>query len=325
MYDLAVHCALVEVPPVPGGGLKRILSSSPSLSRSRFNQRLRSSGCKNQLLPHPCALVGPSAAMAAGDVMELGEDDASLGWLGRGRGAVGRAVGVLKLPRMGWSQELGARQREALGWQHLAFRRQGLSQACYSRFQTDVKHNNTPSGVSPVHQFHVLLLFPLQKAAAHMICLHSLQKVHSCCTVYSGQPLLHSPAQLCPAARAGFSPQPHPLCCPWLFLSALPPPWGMISQPCSTKPWGFLCHHSSQRGAFPSFPRSPKHQLSFLRKKRGRNISRRVTVLSMSCIAHALAKCTTAYLHLPRGPALPKAPMHSLRASCQHLRDNWNK
>lgn len=33
MYDLAVHCALVEVPPVPGGGLKRILSSSPSPSR----------------------------------------------------------------------------------------------------------------------------------------------------------------------------------------------------------------------------------------------------------------------------------------------------
>lgn len=47
MYDLAVHCALVEVPPVPGGGLKRILSSSPSPSRSCFNQRLRrSSGCK---------------------------------------------------------------------------------------------------------------------------------------------------------------------------------------------------------------------------------------------------------------------------------------
>jgi len=46
MYDLAVHCALVEVPSVPGGGLKRILSSSPSPSPSRFNQRLRSSGCK---------------------------------------------------------------------------------------------------------------------------------------------------------------------------------------------------------------------------------------------------------------------------------------
>lgn len=45
MYDLAVHCALVEVPPVPGGGLKRILSSSPSPSRSRFNQHLWSSGC----------------------------------------------------------------------------------------------------------------------------------------------------------------------------------------------------------------------------------------------------------------------------------------
>lgn len=46
MYDLAVHCALVEVPPVPGGGLKRILSSSPSPSQSRFNQHLWSSGCK---------------------------------------------------------------------------------------------------------------------------------------------------------------------------------------------------------------------------------------------------------------------------------------
>lgn len=79
MYDLAVHCALVEVPPVPGGGLKRILSSSPSPSRSHFNQRLRSSGCKNQLLPHPCALVGPSDSMAAGEVMELGEHDDSLG------------------------------------------------------------------------------------------------------------------------------------------------------------------------------------------------------------------------------------------------------
>lgn len=313
MYDLAVHCALVEVPPVPGGGLKRILSSSPSPSWSRFNQRLRSSGCKNQLLPQPCALVGPSAAVAAVEVMELGEDDASLGWLGRGRGAVGRAVGVPKLPRMGWSRELGVRQREALGWQHLTLNRRGLSQACSSRFQTDVKHNNTPSGVSPVHQFHILLLFPIQKAAAHMTCLHLLQKVSpsSCLTVYSVQPLLHSPAQLCPAARAPFSPQPHPLCCPWLSLSALPPPWGMISQPCSTKPWGFLCHHSSQRGAFPSSPRSPKHQLSFLRKKGGRNISRCATVLSMSCIAHALPKCTRHICiclgdqHFPRLPCTP--------------------
>lgn len=29
IYDLAARCALVEVPPVPGGGLKRIPSSFP--------------------------------------------------------------------------------------------------------------------------------------------------------------------------------------------------------------------------------------------------------------------------------------------------------
>lgn len=56
MYDLAAHCALVEVPPVPGGGLKRILSSSPSPPRSHFNQHLRSSGCKISccLIPAHC-------------------------------------------------------------------------------------------------------------------------------------------------------------------------------------------------------------------------------------------------------------------------------
>lgn len=92
MYDLAVHCALVEVPPVPGGGLKRILSSSPSPSRSRFEQRLRSSGGRIS-----CCLIpragGTGSRPAALEGMVLGEGDAGLGGLGRGRGAVGRAVG----------------------------------------------------------------------------------------------------------------------------------------------------------------------------------------------------------------------------------------
>lgn len=113
----------------------------------------------------------------------------------------------------------------------------------------------------------------------------------STCTVYMVQPLLHSPARVCPTARARFSPQPHLLCCPWLFLSALPPPRGMICQPCSTKPWGFLHYHSSWRDAFLPFPRSPKHQLSFLRKKRGRNISGRVA---------PCCPCPTPLMHCPR-------------------------
>lgn len=92
IYDLAARCALVEVPPVPGGGLKRIPSSFPSPPASLVKW------LQNQLLPHPCALVGPAATPATVGGMKLGE--VHTGRVGRGRVTVGRAVGVLEHPRM---------------------------------------------------------------------------------------------------------------------------------------------------------------------------------------------------------------------------------
>lgn len=137
MYDLAVHCALVEVPPVPGGDLKRILSSSPSPSRSRFKQRLRSSGCKIS-----CCFIrarwGPAAARPPWRGWSW--DRAWGDWEG------GEALWVSRsTPAWDGAGSEGVRRGEALGWQHLTFHRLGLSQACSYRFQTDVKHGNTPS------------------------------------------------------------------------------------------------------------------------------------------------------------------------------------
>lgn len=71
MYDLAAHCALVEVPPVPGGGLKRILSSAPP-----HPSPAPTSGCSQ-------VAAGSAACSAVQSptrgVMEFGEADASLG------------------------------------------------------------------------------------------------------------------------------------------------------------------------------------------------------------------------------------------------------
>lgn len=70
MYDLAAHCALVEVLPVPGGGLKTILSSAPP-SQPRSNQWLQSGGCRIS------CLLSRAESHTWGD--EFGEADASLG------------------------------------------------------------------------------------------------------------------------------------------------------------------------------------------------------------------------------------------------------
>lgn len=53
MYDLAAHCALVEVPPVPGGGLKRILSSAPPIP-APLQPVAAVRWLQDQLLAQPC-------------------------------------------------------------------------------------------------------------------------------------------------------------------------------------------------------------------------------------------------------------------------------
>lgn len=134
----------------------------------------------------------------------------------------------------------------------------------------------------------------------------------SSCPIEMAQPLLHSPAWVCPVPRARLSPQPHPLHCPQLLLSALPPPRRTTCQPRGTMPWGFPRHRSSHIGAFLPFPRSPKHQLSFLRNKRGRNISRCVALccpcptLLMRCPSAPWCICTRlGDQHVPRRPCAP--------------------
>lgn len=77
MYDLAVHCALVEVLPVPGGGLKRILSSSPTVP-APLQPASPVKWLHDQLLPHPCRSSGHPAAV---EVLKFGDTHASLQWL----------------------------------------------------------------------------------------------------------------------------------------------------------------------------------------------------------------------------------------------------
>lgn len=99
-------------------------------------------------------------------------------------------------------------------------------------------------------------LHPTRLSCPESSCLYDLSPFttkglspSSSCTVCMVQPLPHSPARVCPAARAHFSPQPPAsplLSMAFPFCPATPP--GMFSQPCSTKLWGFLNHYSSQRG-----------------------------------------------------------------------------
>lgn len=132
-----------------------------------------------------------------------------------------------------------------------------------------------------------------------------------CPTPFS-HPESSCPSERPPCAAQGLSPSPaalspwsslsapqrglltHPTSSPLLslaFLSALPPP--TVS---NTKPWGFLHHYSFPRGAFPPFPRSQK--LSFLRRKRGRNIG---GCMELCCPCPTLLVHTMMYLNLPWG------------------------
>jgi len=205
-----------------------------------------------------------------------------------------------------------------LGWQHLTFHRLELSQACYSRFQTGVKNSNTRSAARPVHQSHSTppsysFFLPTEQLPIGPASLHCRGSVTLLQWHYlQVQPLLHSPAWVCPAARACFSPQPHPFCYLWLYLSSLPLPQAMICQPCSTKPWGFLHHPSSQRDTLLPFPRTPKHQRSFLGKKRVRNTSGCVAPCCpcpaplMRCPSAPRCICTCfGDQHFPRLPRTP--------------------
>lgn len=150
MYDLAVHCALVEVLPVPGGGLKRVLSSSPSLSGSRFNQHLWSSGCEISCCC--CCLLTVCWWHWQPPLLPRG-----WGWERLlGRGTEGATVGTL-----GW---------EAVGVGMAASDRLG----CHRLLPPDFKliwSTVTPQVGSVLP---VLLPFPIQRAAVHEIHLHLL-------------------------------------------------------------------------------------------------------------------------------------------------------
>lgn len=134
--------------------------------------------------------------------------------------------------------------------------------------------------------------FPIQRAAVHMIQLHLLQRVcHP----------LHAVPMVLPVCTA--LPEPAPqrglLTHPTLIPSAA---YGFPFCPATptvrnTKPGGFLHHHSSQRGAFPPFPRS--QNLSFLRRKRGRNSS---GCMELCCPCPTLLVRTMMCLNLPWGP-----------------------
>lgn len=170
----------------------------------------------------------------------------------------------------------GVRQGHVFGWQYLSFHRLRPSQACSSRFQTDVKHNNILSGVSPVHQFHSNP--PVLKAAAHMICPHSpLRVCHPPPAALSVWSSLFCTALRGSVLQRGLISHPslpHLLCCPWLFLSFLPPPRG-----CS------LSHVAPSSGVFYTII-LPREVVPTI--KSGREHQRvRSTMLSMSYTAHA--------------------------------------